>query len=93
MFKNEIKKYCAKETYKIDMLHINNQISDIIQFLISVILFSDNVKITNFMPTKKVNVNIKISNFIFKIESTFHVILTSRTDLYIYIHHLVIVLD
>lgn len=86
MFKNEIKKYCAKETYKIDMLHINNQISDIIQFLISVILFSDNVKITNFMPTKKVNVNIKISNFIFKIESTFHVILTSRTDLYIYIY-------
>lgn len=62
MFKNEIKKYCAKEIYKIDMLHINNQISDIIQFLISVILFSDNVKITNFMPTKKVNVNIKISN-------------------------------
>lgn len=38
------------------MLHIN-QISDIIQFLISVILFSDNVKITNFMPFKKVNIH------------------------------------
>lgn len=59
MFKEFMKKYCIKATYKIDMLHINNQVSDVIQFLISIILFFfDNfVQIFNFMPIRKVNVH------------------------------------
>lgn len=32
MFKKIMKKYCIKKTYKIDMLHINNQVSDLFNF-------------------------------------------------------------